>query len=159
MPSTCAGEKFGIRLLSIAAFPFMRMMDRRVKACLKASSSSWPVCLALAPASFLTSCSAPLCHPPRVSTTTGRNLIPCLLQSSAAPAILVEYLWLRAWPGVAAAPATRAACRGLTTVTSRAASSPPAQLGMRMSAGLRSWPGSRNLLSLLGLRAADAASW
>ena len=39
---------------------------------------------------------------------------------------------------------------GWTTVTSKAASRPPAQRGTKISAGRRSAPGSKNLPSLLG---------
>ena len=78
MPSTFAGQEFESRLLKMAAFPFIKRMERRLKACGRASSS-WMECLALAAASFFTCFTAPSCHPPRVSTTTGRNCIPSRL--------------------------------------------------------------------------------
>ena len=115
-----------------------------------ASPSSCPVCLASALPSFLTSLSAHGCQPPKDSATRGRKAIPCCRQSSSAPLSLRSWAKLRAWPGSVAALTTVASWRGWTTVTSKAASRPPAQRGTKISAGRRSAPGSKNLPSLLG---------
>ena len=74
----------------------------RVNSWLKASLSFCPKCLALAAVSLFTSVTANLCHPPSVSATIGRNPIPSLRQSSAAPSIFLPYLYSRAKPGLVA---------------------------------------------------------
>ena len=53
---------------------------------------------------------------------------------------------------------TLSVSRGLTTVTSRAVSLPPVQLGIRTSAGLALVPGRRAFSSFLGARLEDAAT-
>ena len=144
-------------LSSDSWFPLTRRTERCAEVWLKTLFSSWPVCLALVALSFLISVTATLCYPPKVSATIGRNRIASLRQFSDAPAIFVPYLHSRAWPGVAAAPLTLKSWRGLTTVMSRAASSPAAQLWMKSSAGRLTWPGNRKLFSLQGPSTAEAA--
>ena len=68
-------------------------------------------------------------------------------------------MWVKAWPGTAAAWLTKDACKGFTTVTSKAVSLPPIQLGMRTSAGLESEPGMIALSSLVRLRWEHWAVW
>ena len=81
--------------------------------------------LASAAASLRISATASSCHPPRDSTAKGINFIPWRQQSSRAPLPLFFLVTAtsRAWPGLAAAPATVAAWRGCITVTSQAVSS------------------------------------
>ena len=100
---------------------------------------------------------AVLCQPPRDSKARGMKLMPCLSQSSAAPLIFLSKAKLRPCPGVTAASATVACCRGLTTVISRAASQPADQLGSKTSAGRRSLPGRRKRPSFCGLSTAPEA--
>ena len=147
----------GIRLIKIAEFPFIRSSERREMAWLQHSLSSLPVCLARAWAIFFTSCAAVLCQPPRDSKARGMKLMPCLSQSSAAPLIFLSKAKLRPCPGVTAASATVACCRGLTTVISRAASQPADQLGSKTSARRRSLPGRRKRPSFCGLSTAPEA--
>ena len=119
--------------------------------------SSSPVWRASALPSFTISATALLCQAPRLSTAIGTNSMPCLWQSSHDLSSLRLCAVLSAWPGVVAAPWTSASCRGLMTVTSRAASLPPDQSGMRTSAGFLPCPGYKNLPSFVGARAAAAA--
>ena len=80
--------------------------------------------------------------------------------ASAVPLIFRLKACVKACPASVAAPTTVATCRGLTTVTSSAASFPPTQCGSSTSAGRLSSPGMRNLTSLAGPSpAATAVSW
>ena len=71
-PSTSGRGKEGILFRSRAAFPFTSMTPNRWNRCLMASSSSLPVHLACALASFLNYSTAFLCQPPNAST--GRRM-------------------------------------------------------------------------------------
>ena len=125
--------------------------------CFLASPSSCPSWRARADASFSTSTTEILCHPPNDSQARGTKTIPCLWQSSCT---LLIFLWKAsstAYPCVVAAPLTLAICSGLTTVTSNAVSRPPDQCGIRTTAGFLLSPGSRKRPSLEGARAAATA--
>ena len=141
----------------MTAFPRMRQRENRWKSCLVAIPSSSPDCLAKAEASRLSWMTATLCNPPSVSAAIGRKEIPCSWQAAAAPCTFLSKADLRALPASAAAPATFVWHSGLVTVTSRAPSFPSHHLGRRTSAGLAAVPGSKNLPSLTGPRAALAA--
>ena len=156
-PSISGEGKVGDLFRRRAALPLASRTDNLWARCLMASLSSCPVCLAKADPIFLTCRADCSCQPPSVSTGIGMNTIPAPLHGSPCLVIFSLYRWVRAWPGVVAALLTRATCRGLTTVISRAVSLPPVQLGMRTSAGLAFEPGMRALSSLVGPRMADAA--
>ena len=126
----------GLRLLNKAALPFTREMESRWKSLWMVVLSSSPVCLARALPSFFSSAMAVGCQAPRHSTAKGRNSMPWRWQASQDLSSFRRWASPRAWPAVAAAPWTWAAWRGLITVTSRAASLPADQWGMKMSAGL-----------------------
>ena len=85
-------------------------MASRWKAWATTSPSCLPSCRARAEASFLTWFTATSCQPPNDSTAMGKKEIPCARQSSAALLIFLSKAWLRAKPGLAAAPATKSAC-------------------------------------------------
>ena len=114
-PSMWGSGAEGIRLVKIAAFPFIRSKDSLEVALLTHSLSSRPVCLAKACAILFTCTSAVLCHPPRDSNARGMKATPCLWQSSAAPLIFLSKAKSRLWPGVVAASMV-ACCSGLMTV-------------------------------------------
>ena len=158
-PSMWGSGAEGIRLVKIAAFPFIRSKDSLEVALLTHSLSSRPVCLAKACAILFTCTSAVLCHPPRDSNARGMKATPCLWQSSAAPLIFLSKAKSRLWPGVVAASTTVACCSGLMTITSRAASLPSAQFGRKISAGLLSFPGKMKRPSFTGFSTAAAAIW
>ena len=65
-----------------AAFPSTSSTPNRWNKCLMASSSSLPVLLAWALASFLSWITVCLCQPPRDSTGRGMKLSPSLSQAS-----------------------------------------------------------------------------
>ena len=132
-------------------------MDSCWKRCLVVVDSSSPVCRASRLPSFFTSRIAGLCQAPRLSTASGKKTMPCWLHGAQLLSIFRLWATVRAYPGVWAAWLTSAACRGFTTVTSKAASFPPACRGMKMSAGLPPSPGSRYWPSFVGPRAALTA--
>ena len=86
-PLTSGAGNEGTRFPNIAALPLCRRIPRRPHRWWTASPSSWPVCLARAAPSFLTSLSAAPCHPPKDSTAIGMKAIPWRRQSSSAPLI------------------------------------------------------------------------
>ena len=114
----CGAGGVGTRLPKIAALPRWRRMLSLPHRCLTASPSSCPVWRARAAANFPTSPTAAECQPPKDSTARGKKAMPCRLQSSAAPRAFLSKAKVRAQPGVVAAWARVAPCRGLTTVTS-----------------------------------------
>ena len=77
-PSSSGRGKDGILFRRRAAFPLTSRTPNRWNRCLMASSSSLPVLLAWALASFLSWSTAFLCQPPNVSTGRGMKLIPSL---------------------------------------------------------------------------------
>ena len=76
LPSVGAAGKVGILLAIMAAFPRWSSTPSRDQVWLIASPSSCPLCLARAPASFLTWSTATSCQPPNVSAARGRKVIP-----------------------------------------------------------------------------------
>ena len=66
---------------------------------------------------------------------------------------------VKVWPGFSTDLANLLSRRGQTTVTSRAASNPPDQQGIKTSAGLALVPGRRACSSYLGARLALTATW
>ena len=139
-PSISAGGWPGIRFSSIPESPLWSRMETRLMRWPTFSPSSWPVWRARALPSLLNCSRATLCHPPRDSATMGMNFIPCSLHSSSVFLHLLLKANVIACPGVVAAPALVASWRGCVMVTSRAASSPPAQWGRKTSAGRRLLP-------------------
>ena len=119
-PSITAAGAAGILLMRMAALPFMSSSESREVAWLQHSFSSRPVCLATACANLFTCWSAVLCQPPKDSKAIGMKETPCLAQSSAAPCIFRSKATIRLCPGVTAASATVACCKGFITVTSNA---------------------------------------
>ena len=71
-------------LRRMAALPRWSRMPILLHRWEMASPSSCPVCLARAAPSFLTSRSAPVCQPPKVSATRGKKAMPCLQHNSSA---------------------------------------------------------------------------
>ena len=116
---------WGTLLLNRAAC--WRAIESFWKSLLVSTDSSSPVWRAFALANFFTSFTALGCQAPSDSTARGKKTIPCLLQGSQDLSSLRRWAACSAWPGVAAASFTIAACSGLTTVTSSAASLPWAQ--------------------------------
>ena len=104
MPSTLASGRAGTLLPSKAALPRWRSTPSLPHKWEIASPSSCPVCLAKADPSFLTSLSATLCQPPKVSAASGKKAIPWARHSSSAPLTLFPKACSRANPGVVAAP-------------------------------------------------------
>ena len=135
------------------AFPFIRMIEILQIIFRHVSLSSSPECLERAEESFFNSWMACWSQPPRDSKTRGINLIPWVAHASDAAVILLLYLILKAWPAKVAAPWIVASCRGLITVTSRAASNPAAHPPIYMSAGRLLLPGRRCCPSLIGFSA------
>ena len=147
----------GRLLFNRAAFPRIKATESCWKSLWMVTLSSSPFWRARALPSLTTSAAAEGCQAPKLSAATGVNTMPCLLQASQDLSSFLEWAVLRAWPGVVAAPLTSALWRGLMTVTSKAVSFPPDQCGIRMSAGLPSWPGNRKCPSFVGARAAATA--
>ena len=127
-PSISAGGWPGIRFSSILESPLWSRMATLFTRWSTFSPSPCPVWRARALPSLRNCSRATLCQPPRDSATMGMNLIPCSLHSSSVSLHLFSNATVIACPGVAAAPALVAAWRGCVMVTSRAASSPPADL-------------------------------
>ena len=72
-PSVAGAGGAGMRAARITEFPRWRQVPSLPNWCLFTPSSSCPVCLARAPASLVTTLTAYSPHPPRDSTTTGRQ--------------------------------------------------------------------------------------
>ena len=134
-PSTSAGAKSGLLLLSIMAFPRIRVMEILLKSWPVGSLSSQPFLRARACPSCLTCPQATLWKPPKVSTARGKNWSPWVLQASAVSLVFLSKALARALPASLAAPWTLDGDSGLVTVTSIAASLPLCHLLIRMSPG------------------------
>ena len=147
----------GHLLLKSAAFPRMSATESCWKSLWTVTLSSSPVWRARALPSLVTWAAAVSCQAPRLSTAIGMNSIPCWWQSSQDLSSFLLWAAARAWPGLEAAPWTWASWRGLMTVTSKSASFPPTQCGIKISAGFSPCPGNKNRPSLVGASAADTA--
>ena len=147
----------GTLLFIKAQLPRISATDNFWKSLWTSVDSSSLMCRALAHPSFLISLMAHLCQAPRDSTAMGMKVMPSCWQGSWDFASFLLCAVVKAWPGVMAASCTKAAWRGFTTVTSSAASLPPAQCGINTSAGLPPDPGRSALPSLVGPRLAATA--
>ena len=86
-PSITAEMTSWLLLLSMAAFPLIKVTEILLKSWLVGSLSSQPFFLARACPSRLTTSVATQWNPPRVSTARGENLSPWVLQASAVSLI------------------------------------------------------------------------
>ena len=86
-PSITAEMTSWLLLLSMAAFPLIKVTEILLKSWLVGSLSSQPFFLARAYPSRLTTSVATQWNPPRVSTARGENLSPWVLQASAVSLI------------------------------------------------------------------------